>query len=80
MRHRCRVVPKLVALLAIVFLSNCVTAQEPFPNINNAEGQLYGALNSLHQAPPEFGGHKAHAVSLIQGAINELERAKQYAD
>jgi hypothetical protein len=80
MRTPRRIALRLATLSAIIFLSNCVTAQEPYPNISNAEGQLYAALDSLHQAPSVFGGHKAEAARLIQGAIGELELAKQYAD
>ncbi len=68
---------RTIALLGILTLSNCAVAQEPFPNINNAEASLYSALDSLHQAPPRFAGHKEEAVRLIQQAIGELEAAKQ---
>ena len=50
--------------------------QEPFPNINDAEGALQSAQQSLQRAPDRFGGHKAEAARLIRGAIMELEQAK----
>ncbi|MEJ0020080.1 MAG: hypothetical protein WDN25_26745 [Acetobacteraceae bacterium] len=71
---------KTAALTALLLLADCVVAQEPFPNINEAEGHLYAALDALHRAPPEFRGHKAEAVRLIQAAISQLEIAKQVAD
>ena len=71
----------LVATVALTLLvANCVDAQEAFPNIDEAEGQLYAALDSLHRAPPEFRGHTAEAVRLIREAITELEVARQVAD
>jgi hypothetical protein len=76
--RRCLLISiKSVALIATLALTNCVVAQEPFPNINDAEGHLSAALQSLHQAPPRFGGHKEEAIRLIQQAISELEIAKQ---
>jgi hypothetical protein len=70
----------ILTIPAILALANCVVAQEPFPNINDAEGQLYTALDSLHQAPSDFRGHKAEAIRLIHDAISELEIAKQVAN
>lgn len=63
----------------MLLTANCSAAQEPFPNINDAEGHLYSALDSLHRAPPEFRGHKAEAVRLIREAIAQLATAKRVA-
>ena len=63
----------------MLLLANCVMAQEPFPNINDGEGHLYAALDSLHRAPSDFRGHKAEAIRLHSNAISELEIAKQVA-
>ncbi len=71
---------KATTLSAMLLLANCVMAQEPFPNINDGEGHLYAALDSLHRAPSDFRGHKAEAIRLIQSAISELEIAKQVAN
>ncbi|MGE4048036.1 MAG: hypothetical protein AB7F35_24470 [Acetobacteraceae bacterium] len=64
---------------AMLLIANCTAAQEPFPNVNDAERHLYSALDSLHRAPPEFRGHKAEAVRLIREAIAQLESAKRVA-
>jgi hypothetical protein len=70
----------IAALPAMLLLANGALAQEPFPNINDAEGHLYAALDSLHHAPSDFRGHKAAAIRLLRNAISELEIAKQVAD
>jgi len=70
---------RATAATAMLLLANCAIAQEPYPNINDAEGQLYAALDSLHQAPSDFRGHKAEAIRMIRNAISELEIAKQVA-
>jgi hypothetical protein len=69
----------IAALPAMLLLANGALAQEPFPNINDAEGHLYAALDSLHRAPSDFRGHKAEAIRLLRHAISELEIAKQVA-
>ena len=71
MRIRRRLVIKS-AVLAVLLLADCVVAQQPFPNINEAEGRQYSAL-TLHKAPSDFRGHKAEAIRLIRGAIAGFE-------
>jgi hypothetical protein len=71
---------KVVAVGVLLTLGNCAMAQDPFPNINDGEGQLYAALDSLRRAPSDFRGHKAEAIRLIRGAITELEISKQVAN
>ena len=65
------------ALTGLTALTGCAVAQEPWPNLNDAEAQLRGALESLNRAPNRFGGHKAEAERLIRGALAEIEMAKQ---
>ena len=70
---------RIAAVSTMILMANCVVAQEPFPNINDAEGHLYAALDSLHRAPSDFRGHKAEAIRMVQEAISQLEIAKQVA-
>lgn len=65
------------ALAGITTLVGCAIAQEPWPNLNDAEAQLRGALESLNRAPDRFGGHKAEAQRLIRDALAEIEMAKR---
>jgi hypothetical protein len=80
MHIRRRPILAIAALPVMLLLANGVVAQEPFPNVNDAEGHLYTALDSLHHAPSDFRGHKAEAIRLIRNAISELEIAKQVAN
>lgn len=75
-RAMLRAVP-LLTLAAGVVAAGCTMAQEPWPNLNDAEAHLDAALDALHQAPDRFGGHKAEAVRLIREAYNEIELAKR---
>ena len=47
MDDRRRHILAIAALPAMLPLANGVVAQEPFPNINDAEGHLYAALSDL---------------------------------
>lgn len=67
----------LAVLGTAALTAGCATAQEPWPNLNDAEAQLRGALASLNRAPNRFGGHKAEAERLIRAALAEIEMAKQ---
>lgn len=62
--------------LALI-VAACAVAQEPWPNLNDAEGNLHAALQALNRAPDRFGGHKHNAENLINQAINEIELAKR---
>ncbi|WP_293052887.1 hypothetical protein [Mycobacterium sp.] len=46
----------------------------------SARDDLQQALTELGQAPPDKGGHKAQAVSLIKQAIDQVNQGIQYAD
>ena len=70
---------RLLPLLAVgagVMAAGCTAAQTPFPNLTDAEEHLAAALAALHRAPDRFGGHKAEAIRLIHGALNEIELAR----
>ena len=68
----------LLPLLAgAALVSGCAVAQEPWPNLNEAEYHLGLALDALHRAPDRFGGHKAEAIRLIRGALDEIEVSKR---
>jgi hypothetical protein len=64
------------AILALA-VGGCVVAQEPWPNLNDAEGNLRAALTALGRAPDRVGGHKNAAEDLIRQAIQQLEIAKR---
>lgn len=57
------------------FLAGEAIAQRRNPNIDAARRELNQALVHLRNAPDIFGGHKARAVELIQGALAELRAA-----
>jgi hypothetical protein len=76
MKHRLFVCLLMVAAAVTPFLFGCATAQEPWPNLNDAEGHLQAALEDLNRAPDRFGGHKGEAERLIQAAMSEIEAAK----
>ena len=65
------------AVAGAAALTGCASAQEPWPNLNDAEAQLRGSLEALNRAPNRFGGHKAEAERLIRGALAEIEMAKR---
>jgi hypothetical protein len=65
------------AAAGLAALTGCATAQEPWPNLNDAEMHLNLALEALNRAPNRFGGHKAEAERLIRGALAEIEISKR---
>jgi len=48
-------------------------------NMERAVSSLYAALGSLREASGDKGGHRAHAMDLIQQAITEVEAGIDYA-
>ena len=66
---------RIALVLLVLPTAGCVVdygPPGPFPNLNQAEGNLQAAIGSLRAAPPIFGGHKAEAVRLIEAAINGM--------
>jgi hypothetical protein len=49
-------------------------------NMEAALGALNAAVEALHRATPNKGGHKERAVQLIQQAIAEVEAGIVFAD
>ncbi|QFY63395.1 hypothetical protein FZ934_24305 (plasmid) [Rhizobium grahamii] len=49
-------------------------------NMEAALRQLGSALNSLHRAPPNKGGHKERAVQLIEEAMGEVQAGIDFAN
>lgn len=74
-RGMLRALPLLAAGVGVA-AAGCTMAQVPFPNLTDAEEHLAAALEALHRAPDRFGGHRAEAVRLIRGALNEIELAR----
>ena len=48
-------------------------------NMERALEQLQAALQSLREATPDKGGHKAHAVALIEQAMNQVQTGINFA-
>ena len=67
----------LSLLAGAALVSGCAVAQEPWPNLDEAEDHLRLALDALNRAPNRFGGHKAEAERLIRGALDEIEISKR---
>ena len=53
-----------------VVLSQSAAAAEP--NMENALHALENAHNWLERATPNKGGHREHAIALVEQAINEV--------
>ncbi len=66
----------LLTIAAGVVAAGCTVAQEPFPNLTDAEIHLSAALDALQRAPDTFGGHKHQAIEMIHGALNQIELAR----
>lgn len=60
------------------FLAGEAVAQRRHANIDAARRELNTALTHLNRAPDIFGGHKARAIELIQGALAELRAAENF--
>jgi len=77
----------LLGVLAIVFLSttafvaiqqNRRTEAAKHPRIENAIRQLEDAVQYMENAPDNFGGFKAQAISDSKQAIKSLRKALDY--
>ena len=60
------------------FLAGDAVAQRRHANIDAARRELNQALVHLNRAPDIFGGHKARAIELINGALGELRAAENF--
>jgi hypothetical protein len=60
-----------------LLVAGCAVAQEPWPNLTDAEAQLRGALGSLLCTPDRSGGHKTQAARLVHAALDEIGMAKR---
>ena len=49
-------------------------------NMERALEALHAALNSLRQATPDKGGHRAHAMDLVRQAIWQTQAGIQFAN
>lgn len=49
-------------------------------NMEAALRQLQNALDSLHRATPNKGGHKERAAQLVEQAMNEVQAGIDYAN
>jgi len=65
--------------IAVLSFAAGTIAQPRYPDIDQAEGALNGALGYLRAARDVFGGHKVNAERLINQAIGELQAGKGFA-
>lgn len=68
----------LAASAAIAGASTAPAAAEQ-GNMEAALAALQGALDSLHRATPNKGGHKERAAELVQQAMAEVQAGIDYA-
>lgn len=59
----------LAALFAAIGAATALAAQG---HMINARGYLYDSLAQLQVAIPDKAGHRAHAMTLVKQAINEV--------
>ena len=69
----------LVAAVGLLGFAAASLADDRFYEIDRAEGALHAALEDLHRARHGFGGHREHAVRLIEEALHQLREAKEFA-
>jgi hypothetical protein len=67
------------ALAASSVLATATKALAEQGNMERALGELRGALQSLREATPDKGGHKATAVRLIEQAVTEVQAGIDFA-
>jgi hypothetical protein len=66
------------AVLGGAVTTGCASAYQG--HMENAVGDLNGALNELSQATGNKGGHREVAMNLIQQAIGEVNAGIAFAD
>lgn len=68
------------AAVAATALTGATPAAAEQGNMEDALGALQAALNALHRATPNKGGHKERAAQLVLQAISEVEAGIAFAD
>ena len=75
---------QFVALTATVVAAAALVGATPASaqqgNMDAALGALQAALDALHRATPNKGGHKERAAQLVIQAISEVEAGIAFAD
>lgn len=64
---------------AAVLIAAAGSASAEQGNMDRAMVDLQSALQSLREATPDKGGHKAAAINLIEQAIGEVQAGIDYA-
>ena len=75
---------QFVALTATAVAATAIVGATPASaeqgNMDAALGALQAALDALHRATPNKGGHKERAAQLVIQAISEVEAGIAFAD
>lgn len=75
---------QFVALTATVVAATTLAGATPAAaeqgNMEAALGALQAALDALHRATPNKGGHKERAAQLVLQAIDEVQAGIAFAD
>jgi len=66
------------AIAAALVVTTKSASAEPQPAMVRAREALAGALEALHSASSDKGGHKLKAIHLIEGAIAEVDAGIRY--
>jgi hypothetical protein len=67
-----------VLLLAAGFVAGCATAPGQ-PRMQSALQHFRAARSELQRATADKGGHRARAISIIDEAIDQVQRGIDYA-
>jgi hypothetical protein len=60
--------------------SQAAAAAERHPRIRSAIRELKGAKRELEEGAKVFGGHRVKAVKAVEEAVEQLQKALDYAD
>ena len=75
---------KMIPLVSAFVLGSALTAAlvraEPQPHMKTALERLQSAREELSEAKHDKGGHRAKAVELVSGAIEEVKKGIDAAD